>query len=146
MGQQQMGVRVRFGTPSPAPSVRTEGIHEGEVVSVLVSVGDKVNEGDPIVEVETDKATVEVPCSVAGKVTKVHVSDGETVKVGQVVEGRVTALNTGGLELTVDGIRAFMPISQIEMLATKTSATLIRDSATISGIMIFSSAVKSASR
>ena len=39
----------------------------------------------------------------------------ESLEVGQIVEGRVTALNTGGLELTVDGIRAFMPISQIEL-------------------------------
>ncbi len=39
----------------------------------------------------------------------------ETLEVGQVVEGRVTALNTGGLELSINGIRAFMPISQIEM-------------------------------
>jgi len=39
----------------------------------------------------------------------------ETLEEGQVVEGRVTGSNKGGLELTVDGIRAFMPVSQIEM-------------------------------
>lgn len=39
----------------------------------------------------------------------------ETITEGQTVEGRVTGLNKGGLELTVNGIRAFMPISQVEM-------------------------------
>ena len=38
-----------------------EGIHEGEVIAVLVSVGDSVKEGDPILEIETDKAAVEIP-------------------------------------------------------------------------------------
>ncbi|MFN2227962.1 MAG: biotin/lipoyl-containing protein, partial [Anaerolineae bacterium] len=38
-----------------------EGIHEGEIVSVLVSAGDQVEEDQPILEVETDKATVEIP-------------------------------------------------------------------------------------
>ncbi len=39
----------------------------------------------------------------------------ETIQVGQIVEGRVTGLNKGGLELKIDGIRAFMPISQVEL-------------------------------
>ncbi|NQU76086.1 MAG: S1 RNA-binding domain-containing protein [Planctomycetes bacterium] len=44
-----------------------------------------------------------------------NVAAWETLEVGQDIEGRVTALNTGGLELKADGIRAFMPISQIEL-------------------------------
>jgi pyruvate dehydrogenase E2 component (dihydrolipoamide acetyltransferase) len=38
-----------------------EGIHEGEILSIRVSVGDQVKEGDIIMEVETDKAAVEIP-------------------------------------------------------------------------------------
>ena len=43
-----------------------EGIHEGEVLKVLVSVGDTVTEGDSILEIETDKATVEIPSPLYG--------------------------------------------------------------------------------
>ena len=62
-----------------------EGIHEGEVISVLVSVGDEVNEGDPILEVETDKASVEIPSPYDGKVEEILVKPGEIVKVGDVL-------------------------------------------------------------
>ena len=62
-----------------------EGIHEGEVLAVLVSVGDKVKEGDPILEVETDKAAVEIPSPYTGTVTEILVKPGDTVKVGDVL-------------------------------------------------------------
>jgi len=59
-----------------------EGDEEAQVVSVLVSEGDTVADQQPVVEVETDKATLEVPCSLAGRVTKVHVKEGDTIKAG----------------------------------------------------------------
>ncbi len=62
-----------------------EGIHEGEVLSVRVTAGDKVKEGDIILEVETDKAAVEIPCPYTGAVEEVLVKPGDTVKVGQVM-------------------------------------------------------------
>ena len=62
-----------------------EGIHEGEVLSVRVAVGDKVKEGDIILEVETDKAAVEIPSPYTGVVEEVLVKPGDTVKVGQVM-------------------------------------------------------------
>jgi pyruvate dehydrogenase E2 component (dihydrolipoyllysine-residue acetyltransferase) len=62
-----------------------EGIHEGEVLAVLVSVGDKVKEGDPILEVETDKAAVEIPSPYTGTVSEIMVKPGDTVKVGDVL-------------------------------------------------------------
>ncbi len=62
-----------------------ENIESGDVVSVLVKEGDVIAAEQSVLELETDKATVEVPSDVAGKVTKVHVSDGDQVKVGQVI-------------------------------------------------------------
>jgi pyruvate dehydrogenase E2 component (dihydrolipoamide acetyltransferase) len=62
-----------------------EGIHEGEIISVLVSVGDAVTEGDPIMEVETDKATVELPSPYTGKVAQIMVKPGDLVRVGDVM-------------------------------------------------------------
>lgn len=62
-----------------------EGIHEGEVIAVLVSVGDEVNEGDPILEVETDKASVEIPSPYTAKILQIMVTPGDVIKVGDVM-------------------------------------------------------------
>jgi pyruvate dehydrogenase E2 component (dihydrolipoamide acetyltransferase) len=62
-----------------------EGIHEGEVLAVLVAVGETVREGDPILEVETDKAAVEIPSPVDGTVKEIRVKPGDLVKVGDVL-------------------------------------------------------------
>ncbi len=59
-----------------------EGIHEGEVIAVRVKKGDAVKEGDIILEVETDKATVEIPSPYTGTVVQVLVKPGDLVKVG----------------------------------------------------------------
>ena len=62
-----------------------EGIDAGTVVSVLVSVGDVVEVDQPILELETDKAVVEVPAEAAGTVTSVAVEEGQEVPIGAVV-------------------------------------------------------------
>jgi pyruvate dehydrogenase E2 component (dihydrolipoamide acetyltransferase) len=62
-----------------------EGIEAGTVVSVLVSVGDRVEVDQPVLELETDKAVVEVPSSVAGVVESVAVEEGQEVEIGSVV-------------------------------------------------------------
>jgi pyruvate dehydrogenase E2 component (dihydrolipoamide acetyltransferase) len=62
-----------------------EGVHEGEVLAVHVSVGQEVKEGDIILEVETDKAAVEIPSPFTGTVSEVLVKPGDTVKVGDVM-------------------------------------------------------------
>jgi pyruvate dehydrogenase E2 component (dihydrolipoamide acetyltransferase) len=62
-----------------------EGVHEGEVLAVHVSVGQEVKEGDIILEVETDKAAVEIPSPYTGTVAEVRVKPGDTVKVGDVM-------------------------------------------------------------
>lgn len=55
------------------------------VIGILVSVGDVIAEEDPIVELESDKATLEVPSSAAGKVVEIKVSEGDTVSEGAVI-------------------------------------------------------------
>jgi pyruvate dehydrogenase E2 component (dihydrolipoamide acetyltransferase) len=62
-----------------------EGIHEGEVVELLVSVGNRVIDGKPILVVETDKATTEIPSPVTGVVQEIRVKPGDVVKVGDVL-------------------------------------------------------------
>ncbi len=62
-----------------------ENIHSGDVVNVLVHEGDQIAANDGVFELETDKAVVEIPCPYAGHVAKLHVKQGDTIKVGQVV-------------------------------------------------------------
>src|SRR5204862_199975 len=62
-----------------------ENIAAGDVVRVLVSPGDTIAKDQPVLELETDKATIEVPSSVSGTVGEVRVKPGDKVKVGQVV-------------------------------------------------------------
>ena len=69
-----------------------EGVVEGEVVEWMVSVGDTVKEDDPILSVMTDKATVEIPSPVDGKVSKIIGEPGDILPVGEVC-----------IEFTVDG-------------------------------------------
>jgi pyruvate dehydrogenase E2 component (dihydrolipoamide acetyltransferase) len=60
-----------------------ENIASGDVVTVFVSEGDVVKPGQALLEVETDKAVIEVPCPPGGRVEKVLVKKGDTIKVGQ---------------------------------------------------------------
>src|SRR5688572_6600893 len=62
-----------------------EGLQEAEIVKVLVAEGDVIAEDAPLLEVETDKAQVEIPSPFAGRVAKVHVQAGQSVRVGQVL-------------------------------------------------------------
>jgi pyruvate dehydrogenase E2 component (dihydrolipoamide acetyltransferase) len=79
--------------PTPSSSGPTEftlpelgeNIHQGDLVRLMVSPGAKVSEGQPVMELETDKAVVEVPSSVTGTVKEVKVKEGQKVKVGQLI-------------------------------------------------------------
>jgi pyruvate dehydrogenase E2 component (dihydrolipoamide acetyltransferase) len=62
-----------------------EGVVEGEIVSWKVKVGDTVKLDQPIVEVMTDKATVEIPSPRAGRIAKINFKDGQICPVGQVL-------------------------------------------------------------
>lgn len=60
-----------------------EGIAEGQIVRVMIKEGDEVAEDQAIMEIETDKAAVEIPSPHAGVASKIHVKEGDTVQVGQ---------------------------------------------------------------
>lgn len=62
-----------------------ENIAAGDVLRILVKPGDTVTKDQPVLELETDKATIEVPSSVAGQVKEIRVKAGDKVKVGQVI-------------------------------------------------------------
>jgi len=86
-------------TPEPRPERRAqpqsageftlpelgENISQGDLVRLMISPGTKVSEGQPVMELETDKAVIEVPSSVTGVVKDVKVKEGEKIKVGQVI-------------------------------------------------------------
>ena len=62
-----------------------EGIHEGEIVKWYVKVGGMIDEDDPLVDVETDKAAVTIPSPFSGKVVQLGCEVGESVLVGEVI-------------------------------------------------------------
>jgi len=71
-----------------------EGLTEGEIARWLVAEGDEIGEDQPLVEIATDKTTVEIPSPAAGKVSRILVGEGEVVPVGTllvVIGGEATA-------------------------------------------------------
>ena len=70
-----------------------EGLVEAEIIRVLVKEGEVVREDAPLLEVETDKAQVEIPSPMSGRVEKIHVAPHQTVRVGEVL---VTFAEAGG--------------------------------------------------
>ena len=68
-----------------------EGIEAGDVVQVLIAVGDTITKDQPLLELETDKAVIEVPAPVDGVVQALHVQAGDKVAVGQLIVTLQTA-------------------------------------------------------
>lgn len=62
-----------------------EGIHEGEIVKWFVKPGDEIEEDDILCEVQNDKAVVEIPSPVKGKVEELKVDEGTVATVGQTI-------------------------------------------------------------
>jgi pyruvate dehydrogenase E2 component (dihydrolipoamide acetyltransferase) len=87
-----------------------EGLTEGEVARWLVAEGQEIAEDDPLVEIQTDKATVEIPSPAAGVVARILVAEGEIVPVGTVLvvigdDGVVTEESpTPGSAVAEDGV------------------------------------------
>jgi pyruvate dehydrogenase E2 component (dihydrolipoamide acetyltransferase) len=86
-----------------------ENVAGGDVTRVLVNVGDTISKDQPVVELETDKATIEVPSSVAGVVKDIKVKKGDKVKVGAII-------------LTVDDNGASAPKPKAEARAEPAAA------------------------
>jgi pyruvate dehydrogenase E2 component (dihydrolipoamide acetyltransferase) len=62
-----------------------ENVSSGDLVRVMVKPGDTVKEGQPVIELETDKAVIEVPSGVSGKIQEVKVQKGQKLKVGTTI-------------------------------------------------------------
>ena len=60
-----------------------EDIDAGDVVALLVSLGDTIEVDQPVLEIETDKAAIEIPSSVSGVITAIHVEEGGIIEVGK---------------------------------------------------------------
>ena len=63
----------------------SENVESGDVINILVKVGDFIEKEQPIVELETEKAAFEVPSPVKGKIVEINIKEGAKVKVGQVI-------------------------------------------------------------
>lgn len=95
--QPELQAPVIAAAPVAAPAVATSGVAEmilpdlgenitaADILKVVVKPGDTIAVDDIVLEIETDKATIEVPSTIAGVVTEVFVHEGEKAKVGQVV-------------------------------------------------------------
>ena len=70
-----------------------ENVESGEIAKILVAVGDLVEEEQPVLEFETDKAVVEVPSPFKGKVVEISVKENETLAVGHVFMKLETGAN-----------------------------------------------------
>src|SRR5438445_10802875 len=93
-----------------------EGLTEGEILKALVQPGDHVALNQPIVEVETAKAAVEIPSPYAGVVTQLHHAEGETVDVGSPIitfdtdpSGEVRQVDAGGGQSRVAAAADMVP-------------------------------------
>ena len=94
-----------------------ENVHQGDLVRLMIAPGATVAEGQPVMELETDKAVVEVPSSVAGTVKDVLVKQGEKINVGQVI---FTVENGAGAKRAET--RAQAPVAQPSAAATSSAA------------------------
>ncbi len=63
----------------------SDNVETGDVIRVLVKVGDKITVDQPIIELETDKASFEVPSSESGTVKEINVKQGDIIKIGAVI-------------------------------------------------------------
>jgi len=77
-----------------------EGVHEAEILSVAVVAGQAVKEGEPLLEVETDKAAVAIPSPVTGLIGEIHIQPGDIAKVGDVLITFTTEEKLKGTEAT----------------------------------------------
>lgn len=102
-----------------------DGITKGDVVKLLVKEGDAVKKEQPLFELETDKAVMEVPSDVEGKVTKILIKQGDKVAIDQVVmqiEGAVQAQTSAPVAVPAppQPVATPAPVQKPEPIAVKT--------------------------
>jgi pyruvate dehydrogenase E2 component (dihydrolipoamide acetyltransferase) len=85
-----------------------ENIDSGDLVRLLISPGATVSEGQPVMELETDKAVVEVPSTVSGTVREIKVKEGQKVKVGEVI-----FTLEGGAAVPAEPVRKHEPVEHM---------------------------------
>jgi pyruvate dehydrogenase E2 component (dihydrolipoamide acetyltransferase) len=85
-----------------------ENIDTGDLVRLMIAPGQSVSEGQPVMELETDKAVVEVPSTVSGVVREIKVKEGQKVKVGEVI-----FTLEGGVVAQVEPARRHEPVEHI---------------------------------
>ena len=96
-----------------------EGLTEGEIAKWLVAEGDEIEEDAPLVEIQTDKTTVEIPSPAAGKVARILVAEGDVVPVGTVLvvigDGEVAAPPAAASSKTdMSGGQAPGPVQRVQ--------------------------------
>jgi pyruvate dehydrogenase E2 component (dihydrolipoamide acetyltransferase) len=116
-----------------------EGLTEGEIARWLVAEGDEIAEDQPLVEIQTDKTTVEIPSPYAGKVTRIFVAEGEVAPVGAVLvvigDGEVQRTEPGSSQTNQVRESRPEPTDRIQAtpLVRKVAAELRVDLATVTG-------------
>ena len=114
-----------------------EGLTEGEVARWLVTEGQELAEDDPLVEIQTDKTTVEIPSPAAGTVSRILVAEGEIVPVGTVL----VVIGADGAEPTAPAApaaqtepapaRLSVPVTQVAFRRPRSCAGSPRSSGSI---------------
>lgn len=103
-----------------------------EIIEILVSVGDTVAIDDSLLTLESDKATMEIPAPVAGKITKINVAVGDNVKEGDYVFD-IDASAEDTTEATAPVVEASAPVAETEKVAPAPIATAeVKQAATVS--------------
>ncbi|MFL5628363.1 MAG: biotin/lipoyl-containing protein, partial [Ktedonobacteraceae bacterium] len=99
-----------------------EGMHEAEIVQWLIKEGDTTRLDQTIAKVETDKAVVELPAPVAGRVSVIRVKDGQTAKVGDVLVIFETSTAANGNNAVKDAQASAAPASPVVQSSPSTKA------------------------
>ena len=89
-----------------------ENVESGDVVNVLVAVGDTLAEDQPVIELETDKAVIEVPSPLSGVVREIHVQAGDQAAVGQLI----LTIETDAPSAAVAALQEETPVTPVEAL------------------------------
>ncbi len=82
--QEKSRDKERMATEFKLPELG-ENIESGDLVRLMIKPGANIAEGEPVMELETDKAVVEVPSSVTGTIGEIRVKEGDKLRVGQVI-------------------------------------------------------------